>query len=64
MAIYEFKCDKCMKITVASLPISSKQEIVKCQFCNDLTAKRIISVPSGYRMKGYSAKNGYSKGDK
>ena len=64
MAIYEFKCEKCMKLTVRSFPISSQQKTVKCEFCNEMTAKRIISVPSGYKMKGYSAKNGYSKGEK
>lgn len=60
MPIYEFKCDRCMKITVRSLPISSKQDTVKCQFCDDLTAKRMISV-TNFKIKGYSAKNGYSK---
>lgn len=64
MAIYEFKCDDCMKLTVRSLPISSSQKTVKCEFCGNMKAKRILSVPSGYKMKGFSAKNGYSKGEK
>jgi putative FmdB family regulatory protein len=63
MPIYEFRCDDCMRFTMALLPISSKQKKTKCQFCGG-DAERKISVTGGYKMKGYSAKNGYSKGDK
>lgn len=61
MPIYEFRCDKCMKITVESLPISSQKKVTKCQFCEEIIAERIMSAPSGFNIKGYSAKNGYSK---
>jgi putative FmdB family regulatory protein len=62
MPIYEFRCEKCMKITVDVLPISSQRQTTPCQFCGD-DAKRMVSAPSGFKIKGYSAKNGYSKGD-
>lgn len=60
MAIYEFKCEYCMKLTMKSLPISSEQKTTKCDYCRG-KAKRIISVPSGYKMKGFSYRNGYSR---
>ncbi len=65
MPIYEFKCEKpnCQRITQEMLPISSKRNSVKCAHCEDGKAKRILSVTSGYDMKGYSAKNSYSKGE-
>lgn len=63
MAIYEFKCPKCLVITQESHPMSSKVDKAKCWKCNDFTAERIISS-SSFRIKGYSEKNGYSKGKK
>ena len=63
MPIYEFRCNKCMKFTTVLLPISSTKKKIKCNFCDDY-AERKISVTGGYKMKGFSAKNGYSKGDK
>jgi putative FmdB family regulatory protein len=63
MPIYEFMCESCFKITVESLPITSNKKNTKCDWC-EKKAKRIISAPSGFEIKGYSAKNGYSKGDK
>jgi len=37
----------------------NKKEI-ECDFCGG-NSNRILSVPAGYKMKGYNAKNGYSK---
>lgn len=60
MALYEFKCDKCLVITQNSLPITSNIDKVKCWKCGEYSAKRIISKNS-FIIKGYSYKNGYSK---
>jgi len=62
MAIYEFRCEDCMKLVKKSLPISSNQKTVRCEYCSG-DAKRQISV-SNFSIKGFSAKNGYSKGEK
>jgi putative FmdB family regulatory protein len=60
MALYEFKCKKCLVITQDSLPITSNIDKVKCWKCGNFSAERIISK-SSFIMKGYSEKNGYSK---
>ncbi|MHA2180924.1 MAG: FmdB family zinc ribbon protein [Promethearchaeota archaeon] len=64
MPIYEFMCEKCLKVTEELLTIYSKKQLTKCKFCEEVRAKRIVSEPSGYCMNGYSYKNGYSKGEK
>lgn len=51
MAIYEFKCEECGKINVRSLPMSSKQDTVMCDYCSEYKAKRIISQ-STFVLKG------------
>jgi putative FmdB family regulatory protein len=51
MPIYEFRCEECGRITVQRLPISSKQQVVKCDFCNEIKSKRIIST-STFMLKG------------
>jgi putative FmdB family regulatory protein len=51
MPVYEFECEQCGKITVARLPISSKQQVVKCDYCSEVKAKRIISA-STFVLKG------------
>jgi len=63
MPIYEFKCEKCQLITSELLSIKSKKKQLTCEFCGR-TAKRIMSVTGGIDVKGFNAKNGYSKGDK
>jgi putative FmdB family regulatory protein len=63
MAIYEFKCPKCLVITRESHPMSSKVDKAKCWKCGQFSAERMIS-PSNFRIKGYSEKNGYSKRNK
>ena len=60
MPIYEFMCEKCLKLTEESLPIHSVKQLTKCKFCEENRARRIISQPSGYNMCGYSEKNGYA----
>ena len=62
MAIYEFRCKKCMKITTKSLPISSGKRRTRCDFCGE-ESEKIVSINT-FRIKGYSEKNGYSKGEK
>lgn len=64
MPIYEYMCEKCNKITERMMSINSRLDTIECKWCNCDCAKRMISVPSRYEMKGYSAKNGYSKGEK
>lgn len=61
MAIYEFKCPKCLVIVQESHNIKSNVKKAKCWKCNEFIAERIISG-SSFRIKGYSEKNGYSKG--
>ena len=63
MAIYEFKCTKtrCGRINIVSLPINNTIKKVKCDNCGS-DAERIISSVS-FKIKGYSSKNGYSKGE-
>lgn len=59
MAIYEFRCKKCMKITTKSLPISSEKRNIICDYCGN-ESEKIVSRNT-FRIKGYSEKNGYSK---
>lgn len=51
MPIYEFRCEVCNRITVQLLPISSKRSVVKCDFCDEIKAKKIISS-STFVLKG------------
>ena len=62
MPIYEFKCTKsrCQRITIDFNSITDNKIKGICRFCGAET-KRIMSIPSGFDVKGYSAKNGYSK---
>ena len=64
MPIYEFMCSKCLKITEELLPINSVKQLTNCRFCKENRARRIVSEPSGYSMKGFSEKNGYSTKEK
>jgi putative FmdB family regulatory protein len=57
MPIYEFKCDKC-KSTFEQLTKENKNDST-CPVCGNQSQK-IISI-STFRIKGYNAKNGYSK---
>jgi putative FmdB family regulatory protein len=59
MAIYEYKCKKCLRIMVRSFPMNACPKTVKCDKCGR-EAEKMISV-SNYIMKGYSYRNGYSK---
>ena len=59
MAIYEYKCKKCMRIIVRSYPMDSFPKTIKCERCGR-EAEKMISV-SNFVMKGYSYRNGYSK---
>lgn len=65
MPIYEFRCEECGKINVKRLPISSKQDTVMCDYCNEYKAKRIISQ-STFVLKGggWYADAYNKKGDK
>lgn len=62
MPIYEFKCEKCGRMTIKRYPINSNIKKVECKECNG-KANKIISQ-STFRVNGYSFKNGYSKGEK
>ena len=57
--IYEFKCEKCNKINIESLPITTKKVTTVCRFCEG-TARRIISK-STFILKGkkWASKEGY-----
>ena len=62
MAVYEYKCSKCKKITTKELPMKSSVDWVFCDHCKKGKAMKIISK-SSFKIKGYSEKNGYSKGE-
>ena len=51
-------------VVIAKTTVSRIRKLITQQIKNEERAKRIISAPSGYNMKGYSEENGYSKGDK
>lgn len=59
MALYEYKCKKCLKIIVKHYPMNRFPDTVTCDKCGR-EAEKMMSV-SNYVMKGYSYKNGYSK---
>lgn len=59
MAIYEYKCSKCMRIIIKSYPIDRFPKTIRCEKCGR-EAEKLISV-SNFNIKGYSYKNGYSK---
>ena len=64
MPFYEFRCEECGKINVKILPISSKRQTTKCDYCGEVKAKRIISTSTfvlkggGWYAEGYSKKEG------
>lgn len=60
MAIYEFKCPKCLVVVQESHRITSTVKKAKCWKCGQFIAERIISG-SSFKIKGYSEKNGYSR---
>lgn len=62
MPIYEFECKNCKKITQKYLPINSKIKICECKHCGSRAKKILSSVI--FNIRGYSEKNGYSKGEK
>ena len=59
MAIYEYKCKKCLRIIVRSFPIDRFPKTVTCDKCGR-EAEKMISV-SNFKVNGYSERNGYSK---
>jgi putative FmdB family regulatory protein len=59
MAIYEYRCRKCMRIIVRSFPMHNFPKTIRCDKCGR-EAEKLISV-SNFAIKGYSYKNGYSK---
>lgn len=61
MPIYEFRCEDCGKIVVHRLPISSNQQVVKCDYCGEISAKRIISASTFVLKGGGWYASGYNK---
>lgn len=61
MPIYEFRCEKCGRINVRSLPISSKQDTVVCEKCGEYKAKRMISSSTFVLKGGGWYAEGYNK---
>lgn len=59
MPIYEFRCPKCKKITEKMFSINEKSDYIVCK-CGYIATK--ILSPVFNRIKGFSEKNGYSKG--
>ncbi len=65
MPIYEYECDVCGATEEYILPIEKKDihNFMGCSTCKTGQIFRTISTGTGFKMKGYSEKNGYSKGD-
>ena len=51
MPIYEFQCSKCYKKFEKILNISDSNKKVKCEYCENALAKRVVSAPS-FRLDG------------
>lgn len=51
MAVYEFKCEKCEKITTKHQKISERTDIVTCEHCKE-NAHRIISMGIAKTVEG------------
>ena len=63
MPIYEFRCEKCGKITSKILPIKNNVKNVQCMFCTGFSKK--IMSKTNFKLKGGGwASSGYSKGGK
>lgn len=60
MAIYEYKCTECGKISTRYTNVSSELKNVHCDHCGEFASK-VISAPN-FIVNGYSYKNGYSIG--
>jgi len=61
MALYEFRCKKCGKLTEKMFPMTKNVKHIKCE-CGYIS-NRVMS--SGiFKIEGYSEKNGYSKENK
>lgn len=61
MPIYEYKCEKCKKITERFFKINEDSNYIICD-C-DYIANKILS-PGIFNIKGFSENNGYSKEEK
>jgi len=61
MPIYEYKCGKCKKKFEVYNDIKNLDDYTICE-CGYI-ANKIISPPGVIYIKGYSEKNGYSKGE-
>jgi putative FmdB family regulatory protein len=58
--IYEFKCEKCNRITTETLPITSQKKKTICQFCGEVAIRMISKNSFILKGKGWS-KDGYNK---
>jgi putative FmdB family regulatory protein len=58
MPVYEYQCTTCKRI-FEIITIKSDPDPHKCPDCGK-KGKKLLS-PVYFRMKGYSAENGYSK---
>lgn len=66
MPIYEYKCEKCLKISsrlkTGSVETKELNHVCLCDYCG-YPADKIISA-SSFKINGYNYKNGYSKDGK
>lgn len=51
MPIYEFQCSKCDRKIEKILSISESNKKIKCDYCKNAFAKRVVSAPS-FRLDG------------
>jgi putative FmdB family regulatory protein len=63
MALYEYMCDHCNKITTRSFDINSDIDEIKCDYCGK-KAKKIISHSTFILKGGGWYAEGYSKSNK
>ncbi len=61
MAIYEYKCKNCGHEFIEEQKIVDTVDITECPKCEHDSEKQ-ISI-SSFTMTGYTANNGYSKGN-
>ena len=66
MPIYEYVCSKCKDVKSLLIKYENRDEMTgsSCCECNNGSMVRMIADGTGFKMKGYSERNGYSKGDK
>jgi len=58
MPVYTFRCNECEK-TFDEITIRAEWDKIRCRRCGGKVEK--IMTPANFIIKGFNAKNGYSK---